>query len=370
MEKILLNIKRYKGLRLILLLPIGILLSYGLSFFPDVVEAAYSNGVYRVINQPLSLVTGFLPFSAAEMLIAGLVVLFIWKLVSAIRRTVKKEGRVVLLRFLSSCIVFAAIIYFLFIILWGLNYHRHPFSQIAGLDIRPASKEELVEVCEAVIERTNLLRSKVNESEKGTMTFPGGYRAVLAQAGKGYEEVASVYPQLGGRYGTPKPVLLSRAMSMTGIWGVYFPFTAEANVNVAIPESMIPSTACHEMAHQRGFAREDEANYIASVACSMHPSVEFQYSGSASSLIHLMNSVYKHDRSEYKRLYEKFSEGVKRDWAEIDEFNNSTEGIVSDISNKINDTYLKANMQDEGVYSYGRMVDLLIAEYRKKSEGK
>jgi hypothetical protein len=30
----------------------------------------------------------------------------------------------------------------------------------------------------------------------------------------------------------------------------------------------------------------------------------------------------------------------------------------------MNDTYLKANAQSDGVASYGRMVDLQLAEYR------
>lgn len=33
------------------------------------------------------------------------------------------------------------------------------------------------------------------------------------------------------------------------------------------------------------------------------------------------------------------------------------------MSDKVNDTYLKANKQTDGVESYDRMVDLLMAEY-------
>jgi len=64
-------------------------------------------------------------------------------------------------------------------------------------------------------------------------------------------------------------------MSYLGIGGVYFPFTGEANVNISMPHTSIPFTACHEMAHQIGFAREDEANFIAYIACKNHPSPDF-----------------------------------------------------------------------------------------------
>jgi hypothetical protein len=42
------------------------------------------------------------------------------------------------------------------------------------------------------------------------------------------------------------------------------------------------------------------------------------------------------------------------------------DGTISDISNKLNDSYLKINDQDDGVRSYDRMVDLLIADYKIK----
>lgn len=345
------------------------MLSFALSFTPGLVERVYSNAAYRWISQPISLLTGILPFSLAEAGVVGLVLFCIWWLVVTlikIRKSPSGKGRI-LFNFVINILILASTIYFAFLVLWGLNYHREPFSRIAGLDVQPASVEELVEVCEDIIHRANDLRSQVEEDERGYMKFPGGYRRILGEAEKGYAAASGVYPQLGGQYGSPKPVLLSKAMSMTGIWGIFFPLTEEANVNVSIPDSMKPSTTCHEMAHQRGFAREDEANYIATLTCSMHPAVEFQYSGALLSLLHITNAIYDHDRGEYKRLYAAFSDGVKRDWKELDEFNKATEGIVSDISNKINDTYLKANLQTEGVISYGRMVDLLIAEHRKKS---
>jgi hypothetical protein len=156
-------------------------------------------------------------------------------------------------------------------------------------------------------------------------------------------------------------------MSYTGITGVYFPFTGEANVNVSVPDSDIPATSCHEMAHQRGFAREDEANYIAYLTCKMHPDVDFQYSGTLLALIETTNALYNQDPSAFKELRSKYSDGLIRDLGAINEYWEHYEGPVNEVSNKINDAYLKANNQSDGVQSYGRMVDLLLAEY---GEGK
>ena len=45
---------------------------------------------------------------------------------------------------------------------------------------------------------------------------------------------------------------------------------------------------------------------------------------------------------------------------------NRYEGKVAEVSNQMNDTYLKLNNQEEGVQSYGRAVDLMLAYYREE----
>jgi hypothetical protein len=250
--------------------------------------------------------------------------------------------------------------------MWGFNYDRLSFDRISGLKVQKSSIRELYSLCDSLIGRANTLREKVNEDSRGVMSIPGGYKSIFKRAGAGYDSISSIYPELGGKYGPPKPVLLSVPMSYTGITGVYMPYTGEANVNVNITDMMLPCTAVHEMAHQRGFAREDEANYISYAACSRHPDADFQYSGVMLALIHSVNALASYDYDAYKELARKYSPGVKRDLAYDNEFWAKYEGFVSDVSDKVNDIYLKSNGQADGVQSYGRMVDLLLAEYRAK----
>lgn len=361
------NNKKFGKLLLILLLPGGVLLSYISSFSPSLIEGAYSNGFNKITGQILSTITGVLPFSLAELVILFLVIFVIYSLVSMIVKAVKGtfKKRYIILNYFINLLVFVSIIYFTFIIIWGLNYHRLPFSIIAKLDVQSVSVKELGDICEIFINRANTLRNSVNQDSNGFMDIQGGYRDVFNRTFKGYEKAAMIYPELGGRYGIPKGVILSQAMSYAGISGVYFPFTGEANVNIDSPDSEIPFTACHEMAHQRGFAREDEANYIAYLACIMSPDRDFQYSGTLLAQINLMNTLYSYDRSRYDSLKQTYSKAVAQDLSEIAAFWHKYQGPIERISTKINDTYLKANNQKDGVYSYGRMVDLLIAEYRK-----
>lgn len=359
--------KMYKNIILISLLPLGILLLYCSAFFPQLVESIYSRSFNKLVIQTLSLATGIVPVSVAEFALALIAIYILWKLIGFIIGLFKqRQGKLNLIKRLAVNLVIAAsLIYFGFVLLWGLNYNRLPFAQIASLDVHPSSVDELSGLCSRLIDRANKLRNSIPESPKGVFLLKDGCSGSLKRAYKGYINAGKTYPELSGNYGDPKGVTFSRFMSYTGISGIYFPFTGEANVDIDMPQSMIPCTACHEMAHQRGFAREDEANYIAYLTCSMHPDIDFQYSGTLLALIHSTNALYAHDREKFLDLRKKYSSGVVRDLAENNEYWQQFEGSVEKVSNKINNTYLKANGQKDGVNSYGRMVDLLLAEYRK-----
>jgi hypothetical protein len=346
---------------IILFAPLTVILNLILKNFPTFVEKIYARGINKLIRQGLSIVTGVVPFSVAEVLLISLVIILVSLFIILIAKVVK--GGVI--EQLLNIGAYLSVLYVLVMFLWGFNYNRLSFDKIANLKIEKSSKEELYELCEAMIIRSNELREKVEENSKGVMTITGGYKSVLKRAAQGYANAADMYSELGGKYGNPKPILLSKSMSYTGITGIYIPYTAEANVNVNITDFMLPATTLHEMAHQRGFAREDEANYIAYITCLRHPDADFKYSGTMLALIYSMNALADKDVAQYKALRAKYSEGVLRDLINDAEFWEKYKGRVQKISDKVNNTYLKSNGQDDGVESYGRMVDLLLAENRK-----
>jgi hypothetical protein len=259
-----------------------------------------------------------------------------------------------------------SITYCLFLLLWGFNYYRQPLAYSIGFTTSKSTVADLKGLCTALIDKTNQLRAEVKENEAGVMYIEGGFNNAANRAITGYQKLSTAYPIFKGSYGRPKGVLLSRQLSYTGIAGIYFPFTGEANVNKLIPEAFLPSTISHEMAHQRGFAREDEANFIGYLVCKAHKDVDFQYSGYLLATIYSMNALYKYDIDSHNELTAKYSEGVKRDLQSNSDFWKQFEGPVEEMQERINDSYLKSNKQADGIYSYGRMVDLLLAEYRSK----
>ncbi|QUH21307.1 DUF3810 domain-containing protein [Alkaliphilus sp. B6464] len=366
----LLIIDKFKSKRKsnLLLVLIMILLCFSINKFmgnhQEILERYYSGTINKWIIQGVSQITGILPFSLAEILYVGhlimipvIVVLFIYKLL--------KGG---FLQFFYKVLSYICVVYVIFMLMWGFNYSRMPIGAILDLQTESYSKEELYKLNEALIEKANILRIDVPENSDGVMHLAGGYKDIFSRAFLGYETLGKTVKVLSGNYGGPKPIILSKPMLYTGITGMYFPFTAEANVNTATSNLLLPATVLHEMAHQRGFASEDEANYIAYLTASAHPDIDFQYSGTILALIHSMNALSVEDAELAANLSTTYSDELKRDIRSYTEFWKGYKGKVNETANRVNDTYLKINGEKEGTKSYGRMVDLLLAHFIKHGE--
>ncbi|MPN48555.1 hypothetical protein SDC9_196165 [bioreactor metagenome] len=161
----------------------------------------------------------------------------------------------------------------------------------------------------------------------------------------------------------PKGVTFSTGMSYAGLAGIFIPFTGEANVNIDAPDFLLVSSAAHESAHLMGVAREDEANFVSYLACASSGDAEMQYSGVMLALIYCGNALASADNALYSKLWQTYTAGMVRDLSNNSAYWDSFEGPVEEAVNNINDSYLKANAQPEGVKSYGRMVDLMLAYY-------
>jgi len=329
---------------------------------PQLTEAIISRGLFRWLSIPIATVTSLVPFSLTEaLLIIGipllLVFLIIWT-VSLIRKPDKlaRTGR--LLRRLAWT---ASCLYLAFMLLHGLNYARQPVGVSFGLPVRERSADELAVAAEWLVEQANALRADRLEDENGVFKLSDGVSETLRTASDAFEEASAQYPLLSGAHSRPKGVLLSHAWSYTGIAGMYFPFLVESNVNIDMPEHVIPAAMLHEIAHTRGFAREDEAGFIAYLAGIADRRPDIAYSVTVDAALRALNALYGVDKEAWERIARTLSDAAWRDIAANGEYWKQFEGPVRETSNQINNAYLEANLQEDGVRSYGRMLDLVLA---------
>ena len=336
---------------------------------PGWTEEIYSRDYYPKIVSVWSGITSKVSFSIAECVVYFIALMVVLRIIRGVVWFVHEPtmvGRVFyILDLILSGAVLAAALCFAFIALWGLNYNRLPFSETSGLDTAPAPVSVLEKSCLLLVEQANELRGAVREDGDGAMALSVALKNTLSRAGEGFRAASVEFETLGDfEPGRPKPVLSSKFMSYAGITGIYFPMTAEANINTDVTDAEIPFTICHELAHQLGYAREDEANFIAWIACSYSPFEDYQYSGALMALLNLLNALQGRDAAAWGRIRGMCSPAVDKDFNAMGQYWQLYEGPVSEISGTINDSYLRANKQSDGVQSYGRMVDLVIAYLR------
>lgn len=342
----------------------GLLYYFGRLTMNDarLLERIYPASINRYIIRFLSNLTGIFPFSVGEFFVYLHVILAVILVITLIRRIFEGGFFGLLYRIIS----YAALLYVVFMLVFGLNYNRASVRETLGLTETYYGESELAQMNKALIEKANNLRSEVEENGEGVFIYDGSSNSIMGNAHEGYDNLSQEFPVFKGDYGVAKGILLSQPMNYTGITGIFMPYTGEANVNVKGPDLLFPATVLHEMAHQRGVAFEDEANYMAYLTSAYHSDADFRYSGTILALMNGMNALYKENKDLHAKLYETYSAGVKRDLAAYNEFYKPYEGEVEKAATKVNDTYLKGNGQVSGVKSYGEMVDLLLEQFMQK----
>lgn len=348
----------------------------------------YAVHIYKKLTSSFGRVMGIVPFSVVEI---GLYILLIWIPVSGVWM-IKKGGHAEhrgfpALRWASGLFLTASVLLFLYTINCGINYRRESFSEKSGFLAEQYTAEELKEVCVWLTKEVNERAGQVERGADGEMilglqetTGKGEGRELkgvadgektsdssLDAAVYAMEKLAEEYPDLEGYYPRPKPVCVSEILSYQGLSGVYSPFTIEANYNADMPDYNIPFTLCHELAHLRGFMQEEEANFISFLACFGSERKDFQYSGCLMAWSYSMSALRRSAAEDWQEVRPELDKVVETDLRENSMFWDSYDGKAAEVSDMINDTYLKANGQSEGVRSYGKMVDLLIAYAQKEA---
>lgn len=251
-----------------------------------------------------------------------------------------------------------------FCLLWGVNYYTDSFQDLSGIRAEEVSVDDLTAVTQLFADGLARTADKVPRNGDGLFSVPRS--EILAESPEAYSALAVRFPFLAFSDRPPKAVHFSRVMSRLDFTGVYCPFTGESNVNMDSPACLLPSTAAHELAHQRGISSEQECNFLAILACTTCGRDDYAYSGWLLGYIYLGNALHGADTDRWQKIYDALPETAKADlsdnnayWAQF------RSGTTRKVSNKVYDSFLKSYGESKGLQSYGTVVDLLVAYYQK-----
>ncbi|MGN0601670.1 MAG: DUF3810 domain-containing protein [Oscillospiraceae bacterium] len=332
----------------------------------------YAEKVFPLWENSLGRLTSLTNVSVGEIMILTAVIGIPLSLILLVVLLVKKKGKrkKVLKTYGLTYLWIIAFIAVTETLNCFILYHCSTFAKLYDIPQQEHTTAQLEQLCEELIVRANELAVQVERDENGQFVLTADLDETAKEA---MRNLGEEFPRLKGYYVDPKPVKNSYFMSRQYLMGIYFPFSMEANYNRLMYPSNLPDTVCHELAHTKGFILEDEANFIAFLACTRSDNIEYQYSGYMNALKYVINKVEEYSGDEVKeKLGKMVSSEVATDyvgnidyWQKVQEDDSGlvSSETVAKISDKAMETSLKLNGVEDGKKSYGRMVDLLLNYY-------
>jgi hypothetical protein len=333
---------------------IGLALSFYLliqilSQFPAIVENYYSNGLYPIISLITANFSNHFPFSISEILFWFIVLFGIPFVINRIR-----NKRLSITQILLNVIITGAVFYVWFYLFWGINYFRLPLRTKLNLENVQLSFDAYDSTFAQIIDWGNKLNVSysIKNVEEINAIIEETYDKVLTDLG---------LSKVPGTART-KTFFGNWVLNKTTTSGWFSPFFHEVHYNSDMLIFELPFVLAHEKAHLMGYTSEAEANFLAHLVCTNAPDPLCQYSGYLQVMGYFFRNI---QASQSKKIYfaNRLSHGVKLDLDAVRERWQSHTGLISNLTDKGYNLYLKANQVKDGIKNYSRVVDLLVRYY-------
>lgn len=350
MTKTILRLITSAGLLLltgVLLLLANYLTPVFFSFYP-----AFS----RWITGALAAMTSVFPVPLWELLVVAAV---LWFFISLVRGILRRR----MVRWVTGVVLLVSIGVTAFVSIWGLNYYAPPMRERLGLSDRQYTAQELAEATIYYRDKANALAPLVERDESGAMV-EYDFDTLSECAGQGYEVLAQSMDCFDGSTVGVKKLLSSDWYGKIGMTGTFLCLTGESCVSTTTYRANMPFTMCHEIGHRMAFARENEANFAAFLACASNSRAEFQFSGYYAAFRYCYNALNSVDREAASEIWQGVSPLVLADYrGAVAHYDSLRDDTAAEVSDRVYDTYLKTFSVTSGVRSYGEVTDLLLAWY-------
>lgn len=346
------------------LLLFGVLFQQLAALLPEFTERFYVRSIYPRLLGFVSLFSRGFDFSVGEIvfcvLLTAALICVVRFCVLMYRRPLERVRRVV---FFTRCALWVAVaIMWAFLLSFGFNYQRPPLFVLLGYEQRSASAAELEAMSREVVVGIN---ESFEQAHADGRTAPGR-EELVALLQESYNAAGDLTLLPKGDYAGPKPLFFSELMSRLGISGIYFPFTGEPNYNADAPDFQLPFSMAHEMAHQRGVARESEANFVAYLVCINSRDPFVRYSGYRNGL-GVIGELYRLEPEKARELAKQLGPGYREDSRRAALFWAKAGGAFGSLGLRVNDLYLRANRVKAGAADYRNSMALIIGYYLRKT---
>ncbi|WP_345204679.1 DUF3810 domain-containing protein [Chryseobacterium ginsengisoli] len=313
-----------------------------ISFFESFFE------IQKKIHQ---IIFSWIPFSFGDVLYILLGIFLLYFIIKSFKKKSRSSS-------LLKILVVINIFYFSYQIFWGMLYFQTPIIKKLSSQEEPTVEKAKI-LALKYLEKCKETRSLTKEDNNGVFIITdlkAVQHEILSQQTKLPQNISDKKaPEINAF----KPSLFKNVMNFTGILGYYNPFTAEAQFNSQLPNTLVPFTSAHESSHQLGFAREQEANFVGYLIGINSKNLELRYSTEYFTLKSLLNYIVDEDPEFVKNALKNYSKEMKKDRAYEKAFVLKHQGVLDDFFGFTNNLFLKSNQQ-EGSITYSYFIDLLL----------
>jgi hypothetical protein len=333
---------------------LGVLAVQWLIAYPEWVHRLYTERVFIWMTRPLRWISGTFQLALGELVY---IILLIVLIINSIKYFISnkysiKNGQFWISLALSLSIVLAQL-YLWFMFIWGFNYYQPDPSETFHLKVKKGySLAEVDSLSVQLIREMNQSRLQISDSQIHQY-------AIL-------QESASIKKALFPSWG-----------DKLGYLAFYQPITGEAIIRDDLPQLLKPFTLEHEKAHQKGYASETEANFIAFMAAQASKDPLLQYSTQIQIFSYAQNATLwlvaeKGDYALWKKIVERnkslVSPKVLADRQKIKSFFAARQNERIPGSDKLYDQFLQWNNQAKGLESYDDVIRWVLAYNATKTD--
>ena len=313
--------------------------------------------------------TDFFPFSVAELAVllspVALIAVTAWAIVRVVRRGAAGARRVIAVLLAFICFLGST-----FVFNGAAGYFGVGVGEKIGVDTSDPTEDELYDACSYLADRINeaAASGQIYSDSTGATVMPDSIGETALKIESMYSSFRDVFGFPQSFSSVPKILVTSPVITYTHVSGLFSDTTAEININTNYPDYVVTSTIAHELAHQRGVAPENEANFMAFAVLVDAPDPYLRYAGCLDAFTNVSQYLYKLNRDRYAEVRGRLCKTASDDLHAYSVFfDKYRENRAAEVSDKVNDAYLKSQ-GTSGTVSYDEASVLIvkfIEKYRK-----
>jgi hypothetical protein len=326
----------------------------------------YSITVGRFLRMLTAKISGIFPFSVFELIVVLAVFCGAYAILRSVFEAVIRmpKRRRFIYPALKTFVCFCLAVLTVHNLSFAASSHRRPVEENMAITRKELTIDEIYKCALVAADTANqaIKTGSFRRTPDGSSLMPYSYNELFEKLNTEYSRFSDKYRFIDGFSSKPKRIALSSLMMHTHISGIYIPYTGEANINIGYPHYVTAFSCAHEMAHQRGVAHEDEANFVAFVLLYESDDPYLRYCAAVQLLDYLLSPLAMEDYTLYYDVVMNCENGIMREiYSFYDLFEPYSNSVASHVAGAINDASIKLRGDSEGEKSYGLMTELVAA---------